>query len=160
MSVAAGALTASAAHQRTSGGVVHVYLAGSPSSSSQTIVITGAFADAGRFAEAAPASKVTLSKGGFKVDDAKGAELESALFAHVSKLVDPKTCGLSVSYTAPATLEQGSGSYRGITGTVKITTTVARVFPRLPSGKCDLSNNAQPIGFLSLAFGTGRVAFN
>jgi hypothetical protein len=74
VSVAAGALTASAANQRASGGVVHVYLAGSPSSSSQTIVITGAFADAGRFAEAAPDSKVTLSKGGFKVDDAKGAK--------------------------------------------------------------------------------------
>lgn len=159
VSVGAGTLIAGAASTKARGGLIHVYLEGSLGSSSQTIVITGAFADAGRFTEAAPSSKVVLSKGSLMVDDVKGAARESALFAHLSRIVDPKTCGLSASYSAPATLKNGMGAYRGITGTVKVRTTLAGVFPRLATGKCNLSNNAQPIGFVILSQGSGQVAF-
>jgi hypothetical protein len=157
LSVGAGTVTASAAKEHTRGRVIDVYLAGSLGSSGQTIVITGAFADAGRFTQAAPTSKVVLSKGSFKVDDSKGAALESALFADLQRIVDPKTCGLSVSYTARATLKNGTGAYRGIKGSVRIKTTLAGVFPRLASRKCNLSSNAQPIGFVILSQGSGRV---
>lgn len=159
--VSAGVTTlgASAAKQTHGNGVIHVSIAGSLGRSSQPIVITGAFADAGKFTENAPSSKVSLSKGSIVVDDAKGAQRESELFAHLSKIVDPKTCGLSVSYTAPAKLKQGTGAYRRLNGTVAITTDLAGVFPRLRSGKCNLSSNAQPIGFVFLAHGSGRVSF-
>ncbi len=102
---------------------------------------------------------MVLSKGSFTVDDSKGATRESTLFAHLSSLVNPATCALSVSYTASATLTGGTGAYRGITGTVQVSTTDAGVFPRLVSGKCNLANNATPIGFVSLGQGSGRVSF-
>ncbi|MGA2008885.1 MAG: hypothetical protein ABSD82_14670 [Solirubrobacteraceae bacterium] len=157
---AAGALGARAATTNTPGaGIIHVYLAGSLGASSQAIVITGAFGDAGRFTEAAPKSKVVLSKGSLTVDDSKGATRESDLFAHLSSIVNPTTCALSVSYTASATLKDGTGAYRGITGAVQVNTTDAGVFPRLASGKCNLANSATPIGFVSLAQGSGRVSF-
>jgi hypothetical protein len=89
---AAGALGARAATTNTPGaGIIHVYLAGSLGASSQAIVITGAFGDAGRFTEAAPKSKVVLSKGSLTVDDSKGATRESDLFAHLSSIVNPTT---------------------------------------------------------------------
>jgi len=159
VSAAASTLAASAANQAHIQGMIHVSIAGSLGPSSQPIVITGAFADAGKFTEKAPASKVVLSKGSIKVDDSKGAQRENALFAHLSKIVNPKTCGLSASYSAPATLKQGTGAYRGLTGTVQITTDLAGVFPKLRNGKCNLSSNAQPIGFVFLAHGSGRVSF-
>jgi hypothetical protein len=160
LAVSAGAstLAASAAKQTHRHGMIRISIAGSLGRSSQPIVITGAFADAGKFTENAPNSKVILSKGSITVDDSKGAQREHELFAHLSKIVDPKTCGLSVSYTAPAKLKQGTGAYRGIDGTLETTTDLAGVFPRLRSGKCNLSSHAQPIGFVFLAHGSGRAS--
>src|ERR1700683_5817137 len=89
---AVGALivTAAAATSGLRGGTCHVYLAGAlTGGSGQPIVITGAFADAGRFTEAAPNSKVKLSRGTFKVDDSKGATEENSLFARLPSLIDP-----------------------------------------------------------------------
>ena len=142
-------------------GTIHVYLAGSLTGGhSQPIVITGSFADAGRFIEAAPDSNVKLSKGSFKVDDSQGAAKESQLFARLPSLIDPKSCGVAFSYTAPAALKDGTGAYRGIRGTVRVTTTDAGVFPKLPDGKCNISNNARPIGFMSIAHGAGSVSLS
>src|SRR5437868_2656418 len=80
--VLAGASTfvASAAKKPRARHTIHIFIAGSLGRSSQPIVITGAFADAGTFTENAPNSKVMLSRGSIKVDDSKGAQRENDLF--------------------------------------------------------------------------------
>jgi hypothetical protein len=159
-SISAGAVTAAAATSAPDGGTVHVYLVGSLSDSGkQPLVVAGAFADAGEFIEGAPDSKVVLSHGSFVADDAQGAGHESYVFAHLAKFVDRSTCALSFSYTESVPLSRGTGAYHGITGSLKVTTTDAGVFPKLADGACNLSSNATPIGFVSIARGTGRVTF-
>jgi hypothetical protein len=141
------------------GGTIHVELVGTPASSTQSIVITGAFADAGTFSEAEGLSAVTLSRGSFKVNDSKGNAREDAIFGSLAKVVNPINCGITTSYNAPVKLLDGTGAYAGISGTVSVTTREAGVFPKLASGKCNLSENANPIGFVSIAQGSGSVRF-
>lgn len=160
VSITAGAVTAAAATSRPHGGKIHVYLVSSLSDSGkQPLVITGAFADAGNFIEGALESKVILSHGSFKANDTQGAAHEGYVFSHLAKFVDPSTCALSFSYTQSVPLSGGTGAYRGITGSLKVTTTDAGVFPKLADGSCNISSNATPIGYISIARGSGRVTF-
>ncbi len=157
--VATGAVATAEATSTPRGGGIQIYVAGSlADSGKQPVVISGAFADAGQFIQGAPASKVVLSRGTFLADDAKGAAREGYVFSHLTKFVDAHTCAMD-SYTQPVTLSGGTGAYRGLTGTLKVHTTDTGVFPRLANGHCNLSSNARPIGFLSIASGSGHVRF-
>jgi hypothetical protein len=124
------------------------------------VVITGAFGDAGWFTGGVgELGTITLSKGSFRVNDSRGTAQELAIFAHVSRHVNPSTCAFYSANTAPAAILDGRGAYAGISGTIRLTTIDAGVFPRLKSGRCDLSRTARPIGLLSLAQGVGTVSF-
>jgi hypothetical protein len=137
--------------------VVHVNTVENASSSTQTVVLTGGIGDAGTLVVAGPSSTVTLSKGTIVIDLSKGIGAENKLFGHLRTVVSPTTCSLDKSYTAPVAITSGTGAYAGITGTLVVRTTEVGVFPRTTSGACDLSSNAQPVGFLSLGEGSGTV---
>lgn len=158
---ALAALTApGAGAAETKSGKIQISMIGSLSDpKGPTVVVTGAFADAGRFVQGAPESEVELSRGTFKVDDSAGAAREAYVFAHLRKFVDPRTCGISFSYTASVPVSAGTGAYEGIRGTIKVTTTDTGVFPRLADGSCNLSPRAKPVGYVAIARGSGRVTF-
>ena len=123
-------------------------------------MLTGAFADAGDFGAPSSAGTIELrlSKGTIKVDDSAGAAKEGAIFAHIAKHLNPSTCGLSVSYSAPARLLSGTGAYAGIRGTVTLTTRDAGVFPKTKTGTCNA--NANPTGFIDTGTGSGSVSMS
>jgi len=154
-----GNVAAATTPSERSGGTIHIYSVGSASSNSQTVAITGAFADAGSFTVTGSTSKVQLSRGIITINLAKGIAAENKLFSHIGRFVSQTTCGINTSYTAPVTFVSGTGAYAGISGAVTLKTAEIGVFPKLANGKCDLSENAQPIGFLSLGQGSGSVQF-
>jgi hypothetical protein len=73
--------------------------------------------------------------------------------------IDPKTCSFGTSASAPVPIVTGTGTgaYRGISGTLEVTASVAGIYPRLKSGKCNTNPNKFP-GVL-IAKGSGTVAY-
>jgi hypothetical protein len=65
--------------------------------------------------------------------------------------------------TGQVTLFDGTGLYKGVTGTVNATGTFGFIGPVFKSGKhkgqCNLSNSAQPISQYVVITGVGPVAF-
>jgi hypothetical protein len=153
----AGASTARAASAKAV--VVHVNTVESATSNTQTVVLTGGIGDAGTLTVSGPASTVELSKGTIVIDLSKGIGAENKLFAHLRTVVNPQTCSMDRSYTAPVAVTSGTGAYAGISGKLVVRTTEVGVFPRTASGSCALSSSAQPVGFLSLGDGSGTVTF-
>jgi hypothetical protein len=133
------------------------------------IVFTGAIGDYEKFltidqnGKADPNGnfvKITLKKGTFEVDS-------TTLNAAANKMqpaMNPMTCSAALSASDPVTLFDGTGLYKGIAGTVKITETFAFVLPTFTSGakkgQCNESNSAQPIAQYSAITGLGAVKFS
>lgn len=139
---------------------IRVEALGSASSSSQQVVVTGAFADAGQLTISGPVDTLTLSKGTIVLNLAAGEKAENALFNHLSSITNPKSCGVNGSYKSLVKLVSGTGFYQGITGAVSMTTQEIGVFPKSPDGSCNLSSSATPIGFLSVASGVGTASIH
>jgi hypothetical protein len=137
--------------------VVHVATVGNANSSDQSLLLTGGLGDAGTLAVNGPTDTVTLSRGTLTIDLSKAEGAENKLFSHLKALVNPQSCSMNASYTAPVKVMSGTGSYAGISGTLVIRTAEIGVFPRTSSGSCDLSSNAQPVGFLSIGQGSGSL---
>jgi hypothetical protein len=121
------------------------------------IIVTGAIGDYGTTAASGSYVKVTLHHGAFELNAAKLIAKEGGS----APTVDPATCSGVSSVTAPAPVLDGKGAYRGITGTVNVTETIAFILPRYASGphknQCD--NNTQPIDAYSPITGSGKVKF-
>jgi hypothetical protein len=156
--VAASAIAASTGNAAPRGGTIHVVEVGTISAPKHSIVITGAFADAGTFGPPSSGGTIELrlSQGTITVDESRGAAKENAIFGNIGKYVDAATCGLAITYTAPATILSGTGAYAGIGGTVTTTTRDAAVFPRRKNGTCDV--DANPSGFIDTGIGAGSVS--
>jgi hypothetical protein len=150
------------------GGPVQIY---APQSSSVhgTIVITGALGDFGKTLTINRSGKadgngnfvkITLHKGTFKVN----STTFNAKANNAQPTVYKATCSAVGTATGPVTLFDGTGLYRGISGTVNITATFGFIGPLFKSGKnkgqCNLSNNAQPISQYTLITGSGTVSFS
>ena len=147
------------AFAKTPGGPIHVLSVGSLTSKTRCVILTAAFADAGTLAATSTSVTITPSRGTMKVDFAKAIPLVHAMVAELATLVDPTTCGMSSTYTATYPVVRGTGSYSAISGSVRLTTNDTGVFSELKTGKCNLGNNSAPIGSLSIARGSGTVAF-
>jgi hypothetical protein len=121
------------------------------------IIFTGAIGDYGTTAASGKYIKVTLHHGAFEANVAKVIAKENAS----APGLDRATCSGVSSITAPAPVLDGKGSYRGITGTVNVTETIAFILPRYTSGRhknqCD--NNTRPIDAYSSITGSGKVKF-
>lgn len=149
------------------GGSVEVFA--TPTGTGGTIVVTGAIGDYGKTRKinknGKPDSKgkytkVTLQKGTFEIN---GTRVQ-AMLAKAQPTLDKATCSGLFSGTAPVSLFDGTGLYKRITGTLKVTFTFAFIPPRYASGKhkgqCNLSDSAQPIAEYSSIRGTGTVKFS
>jgi hypothetical protein len=160
---AGSAAFAAAASSAPAGGTIHVFV--NVDVKSQTvdpIVVTGAIGDYGKATDVNKAGKVdtngnfekiVLTKGTFWVNG-------TALTAKSNKTpgsFNPATCSLSLTVSSPTQLFKGTGLYKGIGGTVKITETFGVVFSRLASGACNTAG--APLSAGGAVTGVGKVTF-
>jgi hypothetical protein len=145
-----------AAAVNPAGGVIHVYeVDPSLAANVGNIILTGAINDHGvdhqGVAGKGTINKLVLTHGTFEVDTSK---------LNLNPPLDPKTCSIAGSTTAPVTIVAGSGTgaYRGLRGAVKTTVTIAGVLPTLKSGKCN--GNAAPVAGFSWVKASGKVSFS
>jgi hypothetical protein len=159
---------AAGASSTPGGGSIKVYATPSANGNGGTVLLTGAIGDHGKTLsidqDGKPDTngnyvKVTLKKGAFEINkttlDAKAK--------NVTPTGDLATCSGGFSVTAPVTLLDGTGNYKGITGMVKLTLTYAFVLPRFASGKhkgqCNEGNNVPPVALYESVKGSGTVQF-
>jgi hypothetical protein len=143
------------------GGQVRIFVVPGHVQGNGTIVITGAIGDYGKTARQKNGiGKAVLHKGTFEVNlNAMSAKLEHAkpITANLT------TCSFVFGATAPAKLFDGTGMYKGISGTVTLTETFAGYGPFYKTGahkgKCNFSNNAAPIAQWASVTGVGNVKF-
>jgi hypothetical protein len=136
----------------TGGGQIHVYGVNTGASTTNQIIITGAFAARGETSQVSTSiGMVTTPQGTFKVNL---ADLQKA---PGTGRINEKTCSGAFKSSAPITLFDGTGAYKGIRGTIKLTTTFAAILPTTTSGKC--RRDANPITNLSFFEGEGTVSF-
>ncbi len=163
-SAAFGAGTPSA----PAGGSIQIYNYSTSPGGIGSILITGAIGDHGKTLPTNEAGKpdpngdyvtVKLTKGTFEINATK----LNAKASHESPTISQASCSAALTVTSPVTLLNGTGLYKGITGTVHITASDAFILPRLTSGtnagQCNESNSAQPVASLQLVEGTGTVQF-
>ena len=150
------------------GGSIDFLASSSATGGGGTIIVTGAIGDHGKTlnidANGKPDPngehvKVTLTEGTFEVD----AVPLDAQTNKASPTFSPATCSAALSATGPVTLVDGTGLYKGITGTVSVNISIAFLLPRYTSGKhkgkCNMGNNATPFAASELIHGTGTVQF-
>lgn len=138
------------------GGIVHVYdvNTGTPTGS---VVVTGAIGDFGTDqSNVSPnANRLVLSRGTFEVNT---SEIQKK-FSSAKAAGNSTNCGVVLAATAPATLFNGTGAYKGIAGKVTLTIASAAVLPRLANGKCNESPNSTALGEVTISQGSGTVSF-
>ena len=131
-----------------------------------TILITGAIGDYGKTLTIDKNGKTDSNGNYVKMTLQKGMiELNSSTLNTKANSSRPTlykaTCSAQLSVTGPVTPFNGTGLYKGITGTLNITETYAFIAPLSTSGEnkgqCNLS--AQPISEYSSITGSGTVSF-
>jgi hypothetical protein len=133
----------------------------------EKILITGAVADYG-MAISADANgkanpngnfeKVTLKKGGFVLN--LSALTKSIQKQFKKEPINRSNCSLALSGTGPGTIETGTGTgaYANISGSLRITLTVAGIAPKTKKGQCNLSTPAPFSGEYQAVTATGSVS--
>jgi len=149
------------------GGVVNVFAASSGSAKPGTVVLIGAIGDSGSTTNVNANGKVD-PKGDYVKLGLKAGTITVDLTALYTLLgtstpsFTAATCSASFGATSPVPVTGATGAYRGISGTVTLTFTVAVVLPRFAKGskkgQCNLSGN--PTGEQGLITGSGTVAFS
>ena len=155
-------VTASSAAAAT-GGKIYIYVLG-VNSAHQPILIAGAIGDHGIATSETKSGKVdqngsyvhiALTKGTFLVDATKlnGSQNGKAV-------VQNKTsCSFVFKVTGPIKISDGTGAYKGISGTANMTITFGGVGPYYTSGakkgQCNTSQNATPSGVYQSITGSG-----
>jgi hypothetical protein len=145
----------------STGGSVRMF--GIPKGAGGAFMFTGAIGDYGstqrETASGAPNAngdfvKFTLKHGTF-IADATGFfhALNTAKFSF-----NKTTCSVAGDASGPASLSDGTGSYAGISGTLRVTGTFAELGPRLKNGKCNPSQNAKPVAQFNAVTGSGHVS--
>jgi hypothetical protein len=160
-------VTASSAAS-AAGGKIYIYVTG-VKSAHQPILIAGAIGDYGIATSETKAGKVdqngnyvhiALQKGTFFVDATKlnGTQNGKSLVENKS------TCSFVFRVTGPITISDGTGAYKGISGTANMTIIFGGVGPYYTSGvkrgQCNTSQNATPSGLYQSITGAGTVRFS
>jgi hypothetical protein len=167
--VISGATAAGAGASSTpAGGPVEVFYTGTGNETGK-VVIAGAIGDYGTSvdtdANGKPDSngyhaKLTLTKGTLVVD----AVALDVKLNKTTPVFDPATCSAVLSTTGPVTLLDGTGLYKGISGTVEFTASAIFVLPRNTSGKhkgqCNSNANPAPGASFEVLHGKGTVQFS
>ena len=144
------------------GGAVRFFVVPGHAQGDGTIVIAGAIGDYGKTTpiDKKGMGEALLQNGTFQVN----------LSAMVKKLNSSKpiianttTCSFVFGATAPITLLNGTGAYKGISGTMMLTETFAGYGPFFTTGahkgKCNTSNSATPLAQYGSVEGVGTVKF-
>jgi hypothetical protein len=150
------------------GGKIRIFSDQSAGTAVGKILITGAIGDygtatnidkSGKVDQNGNFVKIALTRGGFEVDS-------TALNAKLNKApgsFNKATCSFSFSGSGRVTLFNGTGLYKGLSGTANVTISFGGIGPRLTSGakkgKCNPSQNAKPIDQYGAVIGTGVVTF-
>jgi hypothetical protein len=102
--------------------------------------------------------KVTLQKGTFEID---ATAVNKKLANPQPQVASDVTCSVSASGTGPVRLFNGTGLYKGISGTVNVTMTFTGVGSRSQSGanKGQCSHGQNPLAMLGSVTGRGIVHF-
>jgi uncharacterized protein (UPF0333 family) len=165
MSFVAGPATAATSKGGT------IYIAVTPNNSATyPIVITGAFADYGTATTIDQNGtvnangnyvRIALKQGGFEVDS---TTLNKKANSSAPTFNSTVNCSYTFTVSGPVTLLNGSGAYKGISGTLMITESFSAILPRITSGKhkgqCNEANNVAPIASAGNISGSGKVSFS
>jgi hypothetical protein len=156
-----GTATATAA-ATPRGGVIHVYVVPGNGQGNGTILVVGAIGDYGKTHKAiGEIGKVLLHKGTFDVN----LKAINEKINHAKPIVESSTtCSGAFSATAPAKLFNGTGAYKGISGTIMLTETFAGYGPFYKNGphkgQCEINSpNATPIAQWGSVTGVGTVKY-
>jgi hypothetical protein len=143
------------------GGPIHVFIQPGTGQRPAKIVITGAVGDFGTLTDTrkdgrAYYTTANLRNGTIVFDlTAILTKLNSAL-----PTVSAATCSVFSTTTGPTNIVRGTGSYKGIGGTVDLTQSVGTIATRRPSDHtCNLSAGAQPAAQMTIGYGTGVATF-
>jgi hypothetical protein len=144
-----------------SGGQIRVFVTPGNGQGNGTILIAGAIGDYGKTSQEKDGiGKVTLSKGTFEVNL---RAITKAINNARPTIANKTTCSGVFSGTAPVTLSNGTGAYKGISGTLMLTETFAGYGPFYKTGankgKCNFTSNANPIAQWGSVTGVGTVKF-
>jgi hypothetical protein len=105
--------------------------------------------------------KIVLKHGGFEINT---KTLKKKANSALPTVNDTTTCSFSFAASGPVTLFNGSGLYKGISGTVEITESFDAILPRFATGKhkgqCNESNSASPVASVGSISGSGKVSFS
>jgi hypothetical protein len=166
--VLAGGSTAAFAAATTTapaGGTGHVFVKGNVKSQvTQPILFTGAIGDYGTSTSKDKNGKVdpngsyieiVLKKGTFQVN---AVALDKKL-SEVVPVFTAATCSELFTGSGPTTVSDGTGLYKGISGTVTITETFAGIAARHANGTCNVSQSSQPVAQYVGITGVGKVKF-
>ena len=162
------AAAATAAATAPAGGQIYIHATGGQGPAG-TIVVVGAIGDHGTTLtidkDGKPDSngnfvKVKLQKGTFEVDS-------TALNAKMAKrvpMLNKSTCSFMIAGSDRVTFFNGTGLYRGISGSAAITIAIGGIGPHYGSGpekgRCNLNDNAKPVATFGSITGPGTVAFS
>ncbi len=162
------AVSAASGAGMPAGGPVSIFVTPSPDGIHGPIVITGAIGDHGQTTSIDKNGKtdangnfvrITLKKGTFEVN----STALNAKTNHAQPTVNKTTCTFEFTGTGPVTLFNGTGLYKGISGTLRITITFAGVGPVYGTGahkgECNFSNNAPLVAQYGSIMGKGAVKF-
>jgi hypothetical protein len=163
------AVTVGAASAATpNGGPIALFATVSPTNAPGKIVLAGAIGDWGKVASVDKSGKpdengnfvkVTLKKGTFEVDS---TALNKRMANQRPQVQNIATCSIAGSGTGPVKFFNGTGLYKGITGTANVTMTFTGVGGRYQSGakkgQCEQDNGA-PLAMLGSVIGRGTVHF-
>jgi hypothetical protein len=143
------------------GGLIRIYVVPGNGQGNGTIVVVGAIGDYGKTTKQVGGfGKALLHKGTFKVNlNAMSKALNNAK----PVLYSATTCSGVFSATAPAAISNGTGAYKGISGTLILTETFAGYGPFYTTGahkgKCNTSPNSNPTAQWGAVTGVGTVKY-
>jgi hypothetical protein len=153
----------------TSGGTIYVSVTPN-NGTTYPIVIAGAIADYGTATTIDQNGKVdpngnyvkmVLKQGGFEINS---TTLNKKANSTAPTANNTTNCSYSFTASGPVTVFDGSGAYKGISGTLAITESFDAILPRISSGKdkgqCNESTSATPIASNGNISGSGRVMFS
>jgi hypothetical protein len=167
---ATSAAVAAGASSTPSGGSIRVFDYGSGNGSGGKVFITGAIGDFGASRTVNKSGTPSANGGYVKLTLAKGTiELNitkinaAANKAFNSAVLNSSSCSISVVFSGPAAAINGTGLYKGVSGTTHLTVSGGFILPRIVTGahagQCNMSNSAQPTASVQLVEGTGTVSF-
>jgi hypothetical protein len=104
--------------------------------------------------------RVTLKKGTFEIDS---TALNKKMANPHPQIASDLTCSVATSGSGPVRLFNGTGLYKGITGTAQVTLSFTGIGSRYQSGpkkgQCLHSDNVKPLAMLGSVNGHGTVHF-